>query len=103
MINSVVLMGRLTRTPECRCTEDGTAVTAFRIAVDRRFASADGKKVTDFFDIVAWRSTAAFVADHFNKGDMIAVRGALQSRQYTDKNGNKRTAIEVVADEISFC
>lgn len=103
MINSVVLMGRLTRTPECRNTENGTAVTAFRIAVDRRFTSSGGEKQTDFFDIVAWRSTAVFVADHFNKGDMIAVRGALQSRQYTDKNGNNRTAIEVVADEISFC
>ena len=90
MINSVVLIGRLTRTPECRSTENGTAVTAFRIAVDRRFT-------------VAWRSTAVFVADHFSQGDMIAVRGALQSRQYTDKNGNNRTAIEVVADEISFC
>ena len=100
MINSVVLMGRLTRTPECRSTENGTA---FRIAVDRRFTSSGGEKQTDFFDIVAWRSTAVFVADHFNKGDMIAVRGALQSRQYTDKNGNNRTAIEVVADEISFC
>ena len=86
-MNSVVLMGRLTRTPECRSTENGTG----------------GEKQTDFFDIVAWRSTAVFVADHFNKGDMIAVRGALQSRQYTDKNGNNRTAIEVVADEISFC
>ena len=103
MINSVVLMGRLTRTPECRSTENGTAVTAFRIAVDRRFTSSGGEKQTDFFDIVAWRSTAVFVADHFNKGDMIAVRGALQSRQYTDKNGNNRTAIEVIADEISFC
>lgn len=103
MINSVVLMGRLTRTPECRSTENGTAFTAFRIAVDRRFTSSGGEKQTDFFDIVAWRSTAVFVADHFNKGDMIAVRGALQSRQYTDKNGNNRTAIEVVADEISFC
>lgn len=102
-MNSVVLMGRLTRTPERRSTENGTAVTAFRIAVDRRFTSSGGEKQTDFFDIVAWRSTAVFVADHFNKGDMIAVRGALQSRQYTDKNGNNRTAIEVVADEISFC
>ena len=102
-MNSVVLMGRLTRTPECRSTETGTAVTAFRIAVDRRFTSSGGEKQTDFFDIVAWRSTAVFVADHFNKGDMIAVRGALQSRQYTDKSGNNRTAIEVVADEISFC
>lgn len=102
-MNSVVLMGRLTMTPECRSTENGTAVTAFRIAVDRRFTSSGGEKQTDFFDIVAWRSTAVFVADHFNKGDMIAVRGALQSRQYTDKSGNNRTAIEVVADEISFC
>ena len=87
----------------CNKEAFGTAVTAFRIAVDRRFTSSGGEKQTDFFDIVAWRSTAVFVADHFNKGDMIAVRGALQSRQYTDKNGNNRTAIEVVADEISFC
>ena len=103
MINSVVLMGRLTRTPECRSTENGTAVTAFRIAVDRRFTSSGGEKQTDFFDIVAWRSTAVFVADHFNKGDMIAVRGARQRREDTDKNGNNRRGIEVVADEISFC
>ena len=96
-------MGRLTRTPECRSTENGTAVTAFRIAVDRRFTSSDGEKQTDFFDIVAWRSTAVFVADHFNKGDMIAVRGALQSRQYTDKNGDNLDSCSVVADEISFC
>lgn len=103
MINSVILMGRLTKTPELRSTEEGTAVTTFRIAVDRRFASADGSRETDFFNVVAWRQTAMLVSDHFEKGNMIAVRGYLQSRNYTDHNGNKRTAVEVIAEEIGFC
>ncbi len=103
MLNSIILMGRLTKTPELKSTEQGTAVTTFSIAVDRRFASADGTRETDFFNVVAWSNTAVFVADHFSKGEMICIRGELRNRKYTDKNGSKHTVNEVLAEEVSFC
>lgn len=96
-INSCVLMGRLTRDPEKRYTADNTPVTSFAIAVNR------DKEHTDFFDCTAWRKTAGFVSTYFAKGDMIAVRGRIQNRDWTDKNGNARRSTEIVADEVSFC
>jgi single-strand DNA-binding protein len=94
-------MGRLTRDPELRHTQTGTAVTSFTLAVDRPF-SKDGEKQTDFIDIVCWRQTAEFVAKYFSKGMMAAVTGRLQIRDYTDKEGNKRKAAEVIAENVYF-
>ena len=102
MINNVTLMGRLTAAPELKSTNSGTSVTAFCIAVDRRFQK-DGDKQADFINCVAWRNTAEFIAKYFGKGDMIAVTGEIQTRKYTDKNGNNRVAVEVVIDNASFC
>ena len=102
MINRVVLMGRLTAAPELRQTPSGVSVASFSVAVDRRYTK-DGERQTDFINIVAWRQTADFVCRYFRKGNMIALDGSIQTRNYTDKNGNKRTAFEVVADSVSFC
>ena len=104
MLNHIVLMGRLTRDPELRRTGSGVAVASFRLAVARDFGSKDagGEKETDFIDIVAWRSTAEFVSKYFTKGRMAVVSGRLQMRNWTDKDGNKRTSAEVVADNIYF-
>ena len=103
MLNCCVLMGRLVADPELRTTSSGLPVTSFRIAVDRSFQRQGEEKQTDFIDIVAWRQTAEFVNRYFRKGSMIAVQGALQTRNYEDRNGNKRTAYEIVADRVSFC
>ena len=104
MLNHIVLMGRLTRDPELRRTGSGVAVASFRLAVDRDFGSKDagGEKETYFIDIVAWRSTAEFVSKYFAKGRMAVVSGRLQMRNWTDKDGNKRTSAEVVADNVYF-
>ncbi len=102
MLNSVIIMGRLTADPELRTTTSGLSVTSFTVAVDRNYKSGDERQ-TDFINCVAWRQTADFVTRFFKKGQMIAVQGSLQVRNYEDKNGNKRTAYDVVADNISFC
>ena len=102
MLNRIVLMGRLTRDPELRRTQSGTAVTSFSIACDRDFKSQSGEKETDFIDIVAWRGTAEFVSKYFTKGRMAVVEGRLQIRDWTDNNGGKRRSAEVVADNIYF-
>ncbi len=103
MLNKIFLMGRLVADPESRQTPSGVAVTTFRIAVDRDFKNRDtGERETDFVTIVAWRGTADFVSRYFTKGRMAVVEGRLQIRQYTDKDGNKRSATEVVADNIYF-
>ena len=102
MLNKIILMGRLTRDPELRRTSSGTAVTSFSLAVDRDFKSQGGDKETDFIDIVAWRSTAEFVSKYFTKGRMAIVEGRLQLRDYTDRDGNKRRAAEVIADNVYF-
>lgn len=102
MINCIVLMGRLTADPELRTTQSGVSVTRFSIAVDRNYSDQNGERTADFIDIVAWRQQADFVCKYFHKGSMIAVQGALQTRKYEDRNGNKRTAYEVVANQISF-
>jgi len=103
MLNHIVLMGRLTRDPELRHTNNGIPVASFRLAVDRDFASKEtGERSADFIDIVAWRSTAEFVSKYFAKGRMAVVSGRLQMRDWTDKDGNKRTSAEVVADNVYF-
>ena len=102
MLNKIFIMGRLTRDPELRRTQSGTAVTSFTLAVDRDFKSQSGEKETDFIDVVAWRSTAEFVAKYFTKGRMAIVEGRLQIRPWTDKEGNSRRSAEVVADNIYF-
>ncbi|QNL43837.1 single-stranded DNA-binding protein [Oscillibacter hominis] len=102
MLNRILLMGRLVADPELRRTQSGTPVTSFRIAVDRDFKNQSGEKETDFIDIVAWRATAEFVAKYFAKGRMAVVEGRLQIRPWTDKEGNKRTSAEVVADNVYF-
>ena len=101
MLNVVVLMGRLTADPELKRTASDIAVTSFSIAVDRG-ANKQGERVADFINIVAWRHTAEFICKYFRKGSMIAIEGSLQTRNYEDKNGNKRTAYEVVANNVSF-
>ena len=102
MLNRIVLMGRLTRDPELRRTQSGTAVTSFTIACDRDFKAQSGEKETDFIDVVAWRNTAEFVSRYFSKGRMAVVEGRLQIRDWTDNNGGKRRSAEVVADNIYF-
>ena len=102
MLNKVIMMGRLVKDPELRRTQSGTAVTSFRIAVDRDFKSQDGTKQADFFDVVAWRSTAEFVSKYFTKGRMAVVEGRLQIRDWTDRDGGKRRSAEVIADNVYF-
>ena len=102
MLNKIILMGRLTRDPELRRTQSGTAVTAFSLAVDRDFKSQSGEKETDFIDIVAWRGTAEFVSKYFTKGRMAVVEGRLQIRDWTDRDGGKRRSAEVIADNVYF-
>ena len=103
MLNHIVLMGRLTRDPELRYTQSQVAVTSFRIAVDRDFGGRDGAdRQTDFIDCVAWRQTGEFVSKYFQKGRMIVVSGRLQMRDWTDREGNKRTTAEVVCDNVYF-
>ena len=103
MLNRIILMGRLTRDPELRHTQSGTAVASFSLAVDRDFKSRDsGEKTTDFIDVVAWRNTAEFVSKYFAKGRMAVVEGRLQIRDWTDRDGGKRRSAEVVADNVYF-
>lgn len=102
MLNKAILMGRLTADPELRRTQNGTSVTSFTLAVNRSFARAGEQAQTDFIDIVAWRQTADFVAKWFSKGQQVAVCGRIQTRNYEDKNGQKRKAVEIVADEVHF-
>ena len=103
MLNRIILMGRLTRDPELRRTQSGTAVASFTLAVDRDFKDKQsGEKTTDFIDIVAWRQTGEFVHRYFSKGRMAVVEGRLQMRDWTDKDGNKRRAAEVIADSVYF-
>ena len=103
MLNKIILMGRLTRDPELRHTQTGTAVASFSLAVDRDFKDkATGDRTTDFIDVVAWRQTGEFVSRYFTKGRMAVVEGRLQLRDWTDRDGNKRRSAEVVADNVYF-
>lgn len=103
MINSVVLMGRLTADPELKTTPNGTSVTSFSLAVERNYAPKGQERETDFINVVAWRQTAEFICRYFGKGQMIAVEGSIQTRKYQDKKGNNRVSVEVVANQVSFC
>ena len=103
MLNVVALTGRLVEDPELKTTGNGVSVCSFRIAVDRDYAPQGQERKADFINVVAWRGTAEFVAKFFRKGQMIAVNGSIQTRQYEDRRGNKRTAVEVVAGSVSFC
>lgn len=103
MLNHIVLMGRMTKDPEMNQTPSGVSVANFRLAVDRDFADkATGNREADFIDVVAWRGTGEFVSRYFHKGSMAVVAGRLQMRNWTDKDGNKRTSAEVVADNVYF-
>lgn len=102
MLNVVAIMGRLVADPELRTTTQGHSVCSFRIACDRSYVQQGQERQADFIDIVAWRHQADFVSKYFQNGSMIAVEGSLQTRNYQDKNGNNRTAVEVVANNISF-
>ncbi len=103
MLNKIFLMGRLTRDPELRRTQSGTAVASFSLAVDRDFKDKEtGERATDFIDVVAWRQTGEFVSRYFTKGRMAVVEGRLQIRSWTDKDGNNRRTAEVVADQVYF-
>ena len=102
-MNVICIMGRLTADPELRHTASQVPVTSFTVAVDRAFQpKGSDKREADFIPVVAWRNTAEFICRYFHKGQRIALQGSLQSRQYTDKEGNKRTAYEVVADNVFF-
>lgn len=102
MLNKIIVMGRLTHDPELRRTGSGTPVCSFSIACDRDFKSQSGEKETDFFDVVAWRTTGEFVSKYFTKGRMVVVEGRLQIREWQDKEGNKRRSAEVIADNVYF-
>ena len=101
-MNSVVLVGRMTATPELRKTNSNVSVTSFGVAVDRRFRDQNGERGVDFINCVAWRQTAEFICQYFEKGQRIGLAGSIQTRQYTDRDGNKRTAVEVVVDQAEF-
>lgn len=103
MLNRVTIMGRMVKDPELRRTGSGIAVASFTLAVDRDYSGMDSKeREADFIDCVAWRGTGEFVSKYFAKGDTAVVDGSLQIRSYTDRDGNKRRAAEVVAENIYF-
>ena len=102
MLNRIDIMGRLTKDPELRVTQNGTNVASFTVAVDRDIKSADGTKQTDFINCVAWRQTGEFINKYFKKGSMIVLTGRLQIRSYQNSNGENRTAAEVVVDSCYF-
>ena len=103
MLNRIIIMGRLARDPELRHTQTGTPVASFTLAVDRDFKDKNtGERATDWIDVVAWRGTGEFVSRYFAKGRMAVVEGRLQMRDWTDKDGNRRTSAEVVAENVYF-
>ena len=102
MLNKVILMGRLTKEPELKTTQQGVSVCTFSIAVDRGFARQGEEKQTDFINIVAWRSTAEFASKYFTKGQMISLVGRIQTRNYEDNEGKRVYVTEVIADEVYF-
>lgn len=102
MLNQIVIMGRLARDPELRYTKSDTPVASFTVAVDRDYKAQDGSREADFIDCTAWRQGAEFVQKNFSKGQMIVVTGSLQSRKWEDRDGNKRTAWEILVDHTYF-
>jgi single-strand DNA-binding protein len=103
MLNRINVMGRLTKTPELRHTQGGTAVASFTIAVDRDRKNESGERETDFIPVVVWGKGGEFVASNFSKGQLAAIDGRIQIRDWTDKDGNKRTTAEIVANNVYFC
>ena len=101
MFNLVVLTGRLTTDPELKTTPNGVSVCSFSIAVERRYKQGEERQA-DFINIVAWRSSAEFICKYFKKGSMIGIEGSIQTRKYQDRDGNNRTAFEVVANNVQF-
>lgn len=102
MMNVVSIMGRIVATPELRKTQSGISVTNFTIANERDFQNKGEEKQTDFIEVVAWRNTAEFLCKYFVKGQLIGLNGRLQTKNYQDKEGNKRKAYEVLADNVYF-
>lgn len=102
MLNTVILMGRLTADPELKTTASGKSVCSFCMAVNRSYGGKDNENKTDWIDIVAWRNTAEFVCKYFRKGQMMIVEGTLQTRTWEDQNGSKRKVVEVVASNVNF-
>ena len=102
MLNSVTIMGRMTRDPELRRTDSGVAVASFALAVDSDYKDKNGERKTIFVDCVAWRSTGEYVSKYFSKGRMAIVKGQLDIREWTDKDGNKRKSAEIIADNVYF-
>lgn len=102
MFNKSILMGRICNDLELKTTQNGIAVLSFRLAVDRNYQTKGEEKKTDFFNIVAWRTTAEFISNYFSKGKMILVDGELQTRQYTDKNGSTQNVVELIVASAHF-
>ena len=102
MLNSIIIMGRLTADPELRSTSSGLSVTSFTVAVDRGYARTGEERKTDFIPVVAWRQTAEFITRYFRKASSICVMGSIQTRTWIDQQGMKRFATEIVADEAFF-
>lgn len=102
MLNVVAIMGRMVKDPELKTTNSGKSVCSFRIANDSGYKDASGQSQTNWLDVTAWGKTAEFVCKYFPKGALIAIEGRLQSRNYQDKSGNNRNAVEVVVNNVSF-
>lgn len=103
MINTVALTGRLTYEPELKATQSGVLVIRFQVAVDRNYQAQGQERQADFIDCIAWRQTAEFISRYFHRGDMIGIEGGIQTSNFTDKDGNKRKSVDVVANNVSFC
>ncbi len=103
MLNVAAIMGRLTYDPELKATPSGVSVCHFTVACDRSYARQGEERKTDFINVTAWRQTAEFVSRYFHKGSMIAVDGSIAVENYTDRDGNKRTDVHIVANNVSFC
>lgn len=102
MLNLFVMTGRITADPELKTTPNGVSTTSFSIANQRNYKNTENERETDFYNVVAWRGTAEHICKHFKKGSLITLEGHLQTRKYTDKNGNNRTAFELIADTAHF-
>lgn len=103
MLNNITIQGRLTRSPEMQATENGVSRAKFTLACEQDYKNQNRERDTDFFDVVAWRGTADFVQRYFSKGQMVVVKGRLQTRQWTAEDGSKRKTVQIVADNIYFC
>lgn len=103
MLNDVVLQGRLTRTPEMKATASGISCATFTLACEQDHKNPNGERDTDFFDVVAWRGAADFVQRYFSKGQLVIVKGRLQTRQWTAEDGSKRKTVQIVAESVYFC